>query len=96
MTLIGMAYLASEEFSPPERDGKVGTTLWPDWHYGVLLLYGQHLALNHLIGSNQLNVVRLQNLIDYPSGNMDNIRNMLHIHVFHGIGFVFVLFDTRT
>jgi hypothetical protein len=85
MTLIGMAYLASEEFSPPEREGKVGTILWPDWHYGVLLLYGQHLALNHLIGSNQLNVIRLQNLIDYPSGNTDNIMSMLHIHVFHGL-----------
>ena len=53
-------------------------------HYGVLLLYGQHLALNHLIGAQQLNVVKLDQLIDYPSGNEESIFKKLHIHVFHG------------
>jgi hypothetical protein len=84
LTLFGMAYLSAEEFSQPEREGKVGTLLWPEWHYGVLLLYGQSLALNHLIGSNQLNVNKLEDLIDFPSGNVESIFKKLHIHVFHG------------
>ena len=84
MTLFGMAYLSTEEFSQPERDGKVGTLLWPEWHYGVLLLYGQSLGMNHLIATKQLNVIPLPNLIDYPSGNVESIFNKLHIHVFHG------------
>lgn len=61
-----MSYLSSEEFSQPERQGKLGTILWPDWHYGVLLLYGQNLALNHLIGLNQTNIIKIQNYLDYP------------------------------
>jgi hypothetical protein len=84
LTLFGMAYVANEEFSQPEREGKVGTILWPDWHYGVLLLYGQHLALNHLIGANQLFVTKLENYIDFPSGNEESVFQHLHIHVFHG------------
>lgn len=59
LTLFGMAYLALEEFTMPEREGKLGVALWPDWHYGVLLLYGQHLALNHLIAMKQIHVVKL-------------------------------------
>lgn len=82
-----MAYLSRQEFSQPEREHKLGTRLWPEWHYGVLLLYGQHLALNHLIASQQLNVIKLVNHIDYPSGNNDSIFKMIHIHVFHGEGF---------
>ena len=80
-----MAYLATEEFTQAEREGKVGVLLWPEWHYGVLLLYGQHLALNHLIATNQLNIKRLNEMIDFPSGNDESVLDsMLHIHVFHG------------
>lgn len=84
LTLFGMAYLANEEFTQPERDGKLGVALWPDWHYGVLLLYGQTLALNHLIASEQAHVVKLENHLDYPSGNSHSINKVLNIHVFHG------------
>jgi hypothetical protein len=86
LTLFGMVYLSNEEFSPPERDGKLGTLLWPDWHYGVLLLYGQHLALNHLTGGlrPQINLVKLDDQLDFPSGNRQSIFLILNIHVFHG------------
>ena len=76
-------YISSEEFSEPERLGKVGTILWPEWHYGVLLLYGQNLAMNHLITSNHLNITKLENLIDHPSTNQDSIFKIVHIHVYH-------------
>lgn len=79
-----MAYLNNEEFAQPEREQKLGTLMWPEWHYGVLLLYGQHLMLNHLIAAKQINVIKLEKLIDYPSGNNISIFKILHIHVFHG------------
>lgn len=84
LTLVGMVYVSEEEFTPPEREGKLGTALWPWWHYGVLLLYGQNLALNHLIATNQINVIKLFDQLDYPSYYSNNINTMLHIHVFHG------------
>lgn len=84
LTIFSMAYLSKEEFSQPEREGKLGTLLWPQWHYGVLLLYGQNIGINHLIGSKQLNVVKLEDLIDYPSANQEAVDQKLHIHVFHG------------
>ena len=83
LTLFGMGYLSNEEFTEPERRGKVGVLLWPEWHYGVLLLYGQSLALNHLIGSKQLKVVRLRQLIDFPTTNDESIFKKLHLHVYH-------------
>ncbi len=46
----------------------MGTENWPFWHYGVLLLYGQNVGMNHLIGSKQLNVIKLANFLDFPSG----------------------------
>ena len=40
--------------------------------------------MNHLIETNQLNVVRLEHLIDYHSGYTESIHKVIHIHVFHG------------
>lgn len=61
MTLFSMAYLAQEEFSPVERDGKkIGDLLFPDWYYPNLSLYAQNLVINHLIASKQADVVKLE------------------------------------
>ena len=49
-----------------------------------MLLYGQCLALNHLIATNQTNVVKLEQLIDYGSGNTESIFSKIHIHTYHG------------
>ena len=81
MTLFGMTYLANEEFSPPEKD-LLGISLWPYWHYGVLLLYGQTVGLNHLMGLKQMNVVKLGDLMDYPTGNIESVFSKLHLHVY--------------
>lgn len=83
LTLINMVYLTREEFSKPEIDGAIGIKMWPYWHYGVLLLYGQQICLNHLIGSNQLNVVNLNKILDYPSSNPEPVDSKIHIHVYH-------------
>ena len=82
LTLFGMAYLSNEEFTPPEREKKLGAALWPYWHYGVLLLYGQNLLMNHLIATKQLNIVKLEHQLDYPSYKSDEVTSMLH--VYHG------------
>jgi hypothetical protein len=39
--------------------------------------------MNHLIGSGQLNIITLHNLIDYPSTELSSVNSALHIHVFH-------------
>jgi hypothetical protein len=84
LTLVSMVYLSNEEFSSTERKGKLGVQHWPDWHYGVVLLYGQNLAMNHLISSGRANIIKLENLIDFPSANEELISSKVHIHVFHG------------
>lgn len=78
-----MSYLYEEEFTSAEREGKLGVENWPDWHYGVLSMYGNHMALNHLAGSKQMNVIKLSDLIDFPSTNDMDPKTKLHIHVFH-------------
>ena len=56
-------------------------------HYGVLLLYGQHLALNHLVAQNALRLIIGQNLLDQSTTNTDpkyvkeGIR--LNLHCWH-------------
>ena len=84
LTLVSMTYLSNEEFSSVERQSKLGILLWPEWHYGVLLLYGQNLAMNHLIATKQLNIIKMANLFDFPSSNDKSIFESVHIHVFHG------------
>ena len=84
LTLFGMAYIGKEEFSLLEREGKAGTELWPAWHYGVLLLYGQNLGMNHLIDTKQINVPRLSNYIDHPTGNLESVNSVIHLHCYHG------------
>jgi hypothetical protein len=84
LTLVSMVYLSNEEFSSTERKGKLGVQHWPDWHYGVVLLYGQNLAMNHLISSGQMNITKLDKMIDFPSSKLVSITSKVHIHVFHG------------
>ena len=84
LTLMSMVYISNEEFSPTERQGKLGVEMWPYWHYGVLLLYGQNVAMNHLIATNTIHIVKLDDLLDVPSfSNTSDVFNVLHIHVYH-------------
>jgi hypothetical protein len=56
-------------------------------HYGVLLLYGQHLALNHLVGLKQIRVVIGHTLLDQSTTDasqqyvQQGIR--LNLHCWH-------------
>jgi hypothetical protein len=90
MTLFSMLYLSNEEFSTPQKDyNKV--FLWPFWHYGVLLLYGQSLAMNHLIATKQLNIINSPNMLDVSTTSNTSVHSALHLHVFQG--FYFLIFN---
>ncbi|CAF1083831.1 unnamed protein product [Rotaria sp. Silwood1] len=86
-TLHAMLWLAQYEFAIPERESKLGTLMWPEWHYGVLLLYGQHLAINHLVGQNQIRIKIGADLLDQsttdtnPQYVQQGIR--LNLHCWH-------------
>ncbi|CAF3740625.1 unnamed protein product [Rotaria sordida] len=66
-TLHSILWLTQYEFATPEREYKLDVLMWPEWHYGVLLLYGQHLALNHLVAINQIQILIGENLLDQSS-----------------------------
>src|SRR5690242_6062454 len=56
-------------------------------HYGVLLLYGQHLAINQLVGRKQIRVVIGEQLLDQSSANSNpayvNNSIRLNFHCWH-------------
>ncbi|CAF0823464.1 unnamed protein product [Adineta ricciae] len=86
-SMDAILYLAINEFTPAERQGKVGVALWPDWHYGVLLLYGCDLAINHLVASESISIRLAQSLLDQSTTNRDRNdiakNNRLHLHCWH-------------
>lgn len=43
-----MRWMHIHEFSKYQRDGGDGVDLWPLWHYGVLTMYGGHIAVHHV------------------------------------------------
>ena len=47
------------------------------------MLYGQNLAMNHLIATKQISIIKLNELIDFPSTNSQGIFSKLHIHIYH-------------
>lgn len=57
-------------------------------------MYAHSVVLNHLISSKQINVVKLEKQMDYPSDSFDSINRVLHIHVYHGFS-MFSKFDFK-
>ncbi|CAF0823084.1 unnamed protein product [Adineta ricciae] len=87
-TIQAMLHLVRNEFTTPEREHKLGVMLWPEWHFGVLLLYGGHLAINHIIANENLRILLASKLLDQGVTSKDqtdikkNLR--LHLHCWHG------------
>ena len=81
LTLFGMVYLSNEEFSEAERQMKPIDKLLPYWHYSVVHLYGQNLAFNHLISSQRMYMIKLNDYIELSSYRNDSIYSRTHIHV---------------
>ncbi|CAF1147501.1 unnamed protein product [Adineta ricciae] len=86
-SMDAILYLAINEFTQAERRGRVGIALWPDWHYGVLLLYGCDLAINHLVASENISIELARRLLDQTTTNRDpndiEKNNRLHLHCWH-------------
>ena len=82
-----MLYLSTNEFTPVERQQKLAALLWPDWHYGVLSMYGSHLAINHLLVSDRIHVENGDQLLDQPTTNSRpndiELHHRLHLHCWH-------------
>jgi hypothetical protein len=82
-----MLHLSLNEFCRVEREQKLGALLWPDWHYGVLSMYGTHLAVNHLVNGEKLDIQKADQLLDQSTTNKnpDDIEknNRLHLHCWH-------------
>ncbi|CAF4156739.1 unnamed protein product, partial [Rotaria sordida] len=61
--------------------------LWPDWHYGVLLLYGSELAINHLILAENIKLGLANTLLDQFTTTNDPYdfekNKPLHLHCWH-------------
>ena len=87
LTLDAMIYLSENEFARVEREGKIGVLLWPDWHYGVLSMYGTHLAANHLLISEKVQLKKADELLDQSTTNLDlhdlEKNDRLHLHCWH-------------
>ncbi|CAF4095490.1 unnamed protein product, partial [Rotaria sordida] len=87
IALDAMLYLYDNEFTSVEREKKLGVLLWPDWHYGVLSMYGTHLAVNHLSISEKLDIKKADELLDQSTTNKDSYdlekNNRLHLHCWH-------------
>ncbi|CAF3369093.1 unnamed protein product [Rotaria socialis] len=87
-TIQAMLYLNMNEFTKPEREQQLGVMLWPEWHYGVLLLYSGHLAINHLIASENFDISLANQLLDQGVTSKDKTdiskNYRLHLHCWHG------------
>ena len=82
-----MLYLYNHEFTSIEKQRKLGVLLWPEWHYGVLSMYGTHLAINHLVSSNEYHFERADRFLDQSTTNQDqndlDHHKRLHLHCWH-------------
>jgi hypothetical protein len=47
-------------------------------------MYAQNLAMNHLAGGNQTNIISLHNQLDYPVFMQENLDNIVMIHCYIG------------
>lgn len=86
-SLDAMIYLHANEFTPAESERKLGILLWPDWHYGVMTMYGTHLAINHLVGSNGFHIQLGNRYLDQWTTLHDQkdleLNQRIHLHCWH-------------
>jgi hypothetical protein len=61
---------------------------WPDWHYGVLSMYSNHLAINHLVVDEQFDIQIGDDLLDQSCKSVQendiDEHKWLHLHSWHG------------
>ncbi|KAF4659335.1 hypothetical protein FOL47_007619 [Perkinsus chesapeaki] len=83
LTLTIIRWLLTQEFSEFEKCCSRAES-WPHWHRAVALLYGGHVALNH-ISNNVAAFGADQGFMDFQSVKKDPITNtkIKHVHCWH-------------
>ncbi|KAF0715761.1 hypothetical protein As57867_003192, partial [Aphanomyces stellatus] len=72
-----MQYLHENEFTPEERSVAYGAAGWPRWHYGVLHLYANHIAMHHC--TRDVGFDKRNDLIDFSTLSTDDILSHPHL-----------------
>ncbi|GAU90680.1 hypothetical protein RvY_03062 [Ramazzottius varieornatus] len=84
-TVHWMVHLSKIEFSPKQRTSAWwgGAPLWMEWHYGVLLLYGGHLAVSEILQSGKQHPFSKLDL-DHPTTSPANctVDGPIHLHAY--------------
>ncbi|OQR98006.1 hypothetical protein ACHHYP_20405 [Achlya hypogyna] len=78
LTMEAMMYLHKHSFTDEERSDEYGIQGWPEWHYGVLTLYGGHLAINHCAGD--VGVEKRPDMLDFPTASDESPFGHAHLH----------------
>jgi hypothetical protein len=73
-----MKYLHSEEFTEEEKSVEYGVKGWPRWHYGVLTMYGGHLAMNNC--THAIGMEKRIDMLDVPSHTKESPWKHAHLH----------------
>jgi hypothetical protein len=83
LTIEVMRWMTTQEFSEYERCCN-GVDGWPHWHWPVLLLYGGHVALNHLGPRGVVKSDSGTAELDYQSTLTETMSDSVkHIHCWH-------------
>ncbi|GAV08735.1 hypothetical protein RvY_18389-2 [Ramazzottius varieornatus] len=84
-TVHWMVHLSRIEFSPKQRTIAWwgGAPLWMEWHYGVLSMYGGHLAVNEVLESGKRHPY-LKLDLDHPTTSSASctVDGPLHLHTY--------------
>ncbi|KAF0705782.1 Aste57867_6939 [Aphanomyces stellatus] len=78
LTVKAMQYLSDHAFTDEEKSEEYGTKGWPEWHYGVLTLYGGDIAINHC--TREYGVVKDEAMLDYPTTSDHPPAEHAHLH----------------
>ncbi|CAK4691908.1 unnamed protein product, partial [Aphanomyces euteiches] len=78
LTVFAMKYLHENEFTALEKSKEYGLKGWPEWHYGVLSMYGGHIAINHC--TRDSGVVKDNQMLDFPSSSEGTVDGHAHLH----------------
>jgi hypothetical protein len=80
LTMHTMTYINQWEFTPLEKDGNfMGVRNWPNWHYGVLSMYGADIAINHCTYDTGFR--KRPDLLDFYSTSDASPGLHPHVHV---------------
>ena len=80
LTMDAMRYIHQYEFTKFERSSQVAGLAknWPEWHYGVLLLYAGQVAINSC--GQSIGFERRPDMLDFPTTSNESVFEHAHLH----------------